>query len=542
MRSAAALIETLQRNGIFKIFGLPGSTEAPLLDALLDYPETHYVLGLHESVVVGMADGYARATGHPSVVNLHTTVGLGNGLTGLFNAWKDGTPILAIATHKHSRILGRDAFCVGPNLVEWASPVTKWGWEGLHADQIPEEVARAVKIAGSIPTSPVFLSYPEDLLGEEIAWAPDPGEISQIIDSGWPSPEQVEVIAQMLSVAQRPVCIAGDEISRTGCADTLMNFAELWDIPVLQESRRSSISWNVPSNHRYFAGEYISSHPLVQSADVILALGPRLSMEFSPVRIPDVPPTARLIHVHRNSFEVGKLYPPAIGLVANVAPLLNALCESADRYKEVRKLHSWPREGFQYKKMPPEVSLGSCTAHGLAAALARIAPSDTVIVDESIRSSPALLARYPLRPGNYFHTSGGGLGWGLPAALGIQMAWPKRPVMAYVGDGSLMFSIQALWTAVRENLPIKVVVPNNRKFLAVKAGLIAYQGNAVKSSNFLAVDLTHPTLDLVSLASGFGVPGQSVSDPDKLEPALKWAFTHPGPALVDVRIDEDLGD
>ncbi len=545
LRSAAALIETLQRNGIFHIFGLPGSTEAPLLDALLDYPDTHYILGLHESVVVGMADGYARATRRPAVANLHTTVGLANGLMALFNAWKDSSPVVTIATHKDSAILGRDGFCVGPDLAEWARPVTKWAWQGVIADQIPQEVGRALKIAQSTPSGPVLLAYPEDMLGKEIAPTEKIIEYGQISEGFVPSLEQISAIVKKLSNARSPICIAGDEVSSTGACEILERFAEMWGIPVLQEARRSAVTWNVATDFKNYAGEYSSNHPLVKGADLILAFGPRLSIEFSPVKQPDVPRDAELVHIHRNSFEVGKLYQPSIGLVASVAAVLEELCNGSWDAQNQYVYQDWRAvPNASDGSVSPDVSAdpsGLCDVSFLARALARIAPSNTAVVDESIRSSPALLANYPLRPGNYFHTSGGGLGWGLPVALGLQLAWPERPVLAYIGDGSLMFSIQALWTAAREKLPVKVVVPNNRKYLAVKAGLIAYKGQAVETDKFMGVDLSPPNIDLVSLARGFGVEGRLVESRSGLDAALEWAFSHDGPALVDVLVTEDLG-
>ncbi len=545
LRSAAALIETLQRNGIFHIFGLPGSTEAPLLDALLDYPEMHYVLALHEGIVVGMADGFARASGRPAVANLHTTVGVGNGLTALFNAWKDNSPVVTIATHKHSEILGRDGFCVGPDLPEWARPVTKWAWQGVKADQIPQEVGRALKIAQNTPSGPVFLAYPEDMLGMEIT-GNDIRENGQISEGFAPSMDQMSAITKKLLNARSPICIAGDEVSATGAAVLVERFSELWNIPVLQESRRSAVTWNVATNFKNYAGEYSSNHPLVKDADVIFALGPRLSVEFSPVKQPDVPANAELIHIHRNPSEVGKLYQPSIGLVASVAAVLEELCRGSWEtqnnyvYQNWRTAHNGAAGGTGANHAMDSSAL--CNIGLLSRALARIAPSETAVVDESIRSSPALLANYPLRPGNYFHTSGGGLGWGLPVALGVQLAWPERPVLAYIGDGSLMFTVQALWTAARENLPVKIVVPNNRKYLAVKAGLVAYKGQAVEKGRFMGVDLTPPNIDIVSLAGGFGVEGRIVQSQSELDPALEWAFSHDGPALVDVLVEEDLGE
>lgn len=542
------MLESLRASGIKYIFGLPGSTEAPLLDALLNYPDIHYVLALHESIVVGMADGYARATGKPAVANLHTTVGTGNGLTGLFNAWKDHSPVITIATHKHSRILSRDGFCVGPDLAEWARPVTKWSWQGIHPDQVPNEVYRAIKVAGTAPYAPVYLCYPEDLLGQEV----DPVLVADqqpitIDQDAWPSDSQVELIAHQLAEAKTPIIIAGDEVSSTGCSDLVSKLADILAAPVFQESRRSAVAWNIAKDDPAYAGEYNPNAQLVQSADCILALGCRLSVEFSPVSSPDIPPTAKLIHVHRDHWEVGKLYPPEIAIVASVKPLLEKLLALltgrtiGSEIGEARRRTAWPIPKPTINGQP--ATEDPITPVELAKALAQCAPRDAVIVDEAIRSSQALLANYPLRPGNYFHSSGGGLGWGLPAALGIQLAWPDRPVVGVIGDGSLLFAVQAFWTAARENLPVKVIVPNNSKYLAVKAGMVEYDNHAVARDEFPGVDLTNPTIDLAAVVGGFGVPGRRVEKASELIEALDWAFTRPGPVLVDVAVtDAPLGD
>lgn len=540
MRAAATLLETLLQNQIGTIFGLPGSTEAPLLDALLDYPQVRYVLALHESIVVGMADGWARATGRPGICNLHTTVGTANGLTGLYNAWRDGSPVVAIATHKHSRILGRDGFCVGPDLPEWARPVTKWAWQGIHGDQVSEEINRALKVAAAVPQSPVYLSYPEDVLAEEVPVAAPLASTTSLAEAYAPDGAEVNRVAELLRGARAPVIVAGDEVYRTGAAQAVLRLAERLRAPLLQESRRSSVFWNVDTTTPAYAGEYSSRHPLVRQADVILALGCRLSMEFYPAKAPDVPPGARLIHVHRDAWEIGKLYRAEIGLVADVRRLAEALLDHLEGYVPPAG-RPWP-DRAEPPARPQDAAAEPISPAGLAAILGAVAPPDTVVVDEAIRSSPALLTYYPMRPGTYFHSSGGGLGWGLPAALGIQMAWPGRPVAAVVGDGSLLFAIQALWTAVREGLPVKVIVPNNRKYLAVKAGLVEYHGNAVARNQFPGVDLTPPNLDLVHLAQGFGVPGRVAATAETVEAALAWAFAQPGPALVDVLVRDDLGE
>ncbi len=539
MRAARALLDTLAAHGIDRIFGLPGTTEAPLLDALLQGPAIHYVLGLHESAVVAMADGYARARGSPAVANLHTTVGTGNALTGLFNASRDGSPVLALATHKHSQILTRDGFCVGPDLAEWARPVAKWAATGTRPDQVGELVARGLKVAAAEPAGPVLLAYPEDVLASDIAGGRAAGAPSPTVVAGRPSDATVAEVAQAIFGARRPIIIAGDEVSRTRAWGLLAIVAERCRIPVFQEQGRSAVFWNVPTTSPAYAGVYRPRDPRVAGADLIVAIGPRLSVEFQPVEIPDIPPGARLIHVHRNPWELGKLYPAAIALRAPAAEFLQALSAWLDGH---------PRDWQPFPPLPPRVRshetweiAGRPTVAAVLAALAGAAPPHPVLVDEAVRSSPTVIDLYPLEPEGYFHSSGGGLGWGVPCAMGIKLAWPERPVVAVVGDGSLYLGIQALWTAARERIGVKILVLDNEKYLAVEAGLNTYRGGVHPERGYLGVDLTNPAPDPVSLAAGFGVPAQRVEHGDDLRPVLTWAFKQDGPALVDVRVADDPG-
>ena len=540
MRAAEALLDMLASSGNPVMFGLPGSTDAPVLDAFVSRPGLRYVLGLHESVVVAMADGYARGTGRPALANLHTTVGTGNALTGLFNAFKDRSPVVALATHKHSAILGRDGFCVGPDLAAWAAPVTKWAWQGVRAEQICDDAARALKVAGTAPMGPVFLCYPEDLLGAEVRDSrPDAGH-EPLADAS-PSAQQIAAIENMWFEAARPVLIAGDEVSSTAAVEVLLRVAERHGTPILQEDRRSAVTWNVPADHPLYAGMYSPQHPLLAASDLVIGLGCRLALEFSPSRKPAVPENAALIHVHRDPWEVGKLYAAGLGVVASTRLVLEALWESCKQHPAKSPgLVPQPARRAATSRAGGEDHDGPVSPAGLAQHLASVAPRETVIVDEAVRSSRALLEHYPCRPGQYFHSSGGGLGWGLPAALGVQMATPGRPVVAYVGDGSLMFAVQALWTAVREQLPVKVIVCNNKQYLAVKAGLLEYGSEAVARGVFPGVSLAGPDIDFVALAGSFGIPGRKISDPLALGDALQWAFKADGPVLLDVPITQQI--
>jgi len=540
MRAARVLLETLSRLGVDRIFGLPGTTEAPLLDALVDFPGIRYHLGLHESAVMGMADGYARATGQPAVVNLHTTVGTGNGLTGLFNAWKDGSPLLVVATHKHSGILGRDGFCVGPDLAEWARPITKWAWQGVSPAQVGEEVVRAYKTAAAAPTGPVFLCYPEDVLAAEVDTVNLPSGPPRVDAAFRPSEAVVAEAAALLAEARRPLVIAGDEVWRTGAVAAVVDLVERWRLPVFHEAGRSAVFWNFPARHPMYRGVYDVRHPYVASADVILALGCRLSVEFQPAAVPDVPVGSRLIHVHRNAWELSKLYPAALAVQASVGAFVEGLRTWLDTHPGAWKPFTGGSDRHAVSCREDRQG-GPITARDLVAALAETAPPNTVVVEEAIRSLPTLLHTYPLDAGAYFHTSGGGLGWGVAAAVGVKMAWANRPVLALVGDGSLLFGVQALWNATREVAPVKVVVLNNQKYLAVEAGLRAYGGDAVDRYTFPGVALTPPAVDFVALASGFGVVARRVASPDELVPARPWMWETPSSTLLDVHVADDPG-
>jgi benzoylformate decarboxylase len=346
-------------------------------------------------------------------------------------------------------------------------------------------------------------------------------------------------VARAIFEAKRPVIIAGDEVSRTRAWGLLAALAERCRIPVFQEQGRSAVFWNMATTSPAYAGVYRSRDPRVAGADLILAVGPRLAVEFQPVDRPDVPPGARLIHVHRDPWELGKLYPAAIALRASAAEFLQALSGWLDQH---------PRD---WQPFPPVASpirghevgeiAGRPTVAAVVAALAETAPPHPVLVDEAVRSSPTVIDLYPLEPEGYFHSSGGGLGWGIPCAMGIKLAWPERPVVAVVGDGSLYFGIQALWTAARERIGVKILVLNNEKYLAVEAGLNTYRGGIHPEQGYLGVDLTNPAPDPVQIAAGFGVPAQRVEHGDDLRRALTWAFNHDGPALVDVRVADDPG-
>ncbi len=551
VRGAQAVLAVLRARGVRVLFGLPGSTEAALLDALRDAPDLRYVLTLQEGVAVAMADGYARATRGAAVVNLHTTVGTLAGLSLLYNAWRDRVPLVVLASHKDTRILGRGGFTSLPDTTALARPLCKWAHQTLRAEQVGEDVERAFQQALASPRGPAYVLVPEDLLADAV-----PGAGSTPTAQALPPrahPQAVEELAERLLRARRPVMVVGSEVARSGATELAVRLASELELAVLWEPRRSLVEVPYPPEDPHFVGPYDPSHPAVAAADLVMVLGAVLFVEFSPPSSPEIPQHAQLVHVHSDAAELGRLYPPALpvhgdsGLVLqDVLQALQARPEEAaarrsERAGWVAALRTrWEAE--KISRAEREAQARGITAFQVGRELGRILPPQTLVVEEAVRSSPSFLEGYPARPGGLLRTAGGSLGWGVPAALGAQMADPGRPVVAVVGDGCLHFTPQALWTGVRQRLPVLVVVLNNRKYLAVEAGVRRLRGGE-PAPGTPGVDLSG--IDHAAVARGYGAGGLRVDSRqglgDVLREGFRRALQEGRPYVVDVPVEDEPG-
>lgn len=549
-RAARAVLEVLRARGVRTVFGLPGSTEAALLDALRQTPDLRYVLALQEGVAVAMADGYARAGGGVGVVNLHTTVGTLAGLSLLYNAWRDRIPLVVLASHKDTRILGRGGFTSLPDTTALVRPLCKWAHQTLRPEQVAEEVERAFQQATSSPPGPAYVMIPEDLLAEACPWR----EVSPAPRALPPRahPEAVRELVRRLLESRRPVVVAGSLLADGG-PDLAVRLARELAAPVLWEPRRTLVQVPYPTEDPHFVGSYDARHPAVAEADLLLVLGAVLFVEFSPAPAPEVPPHVQLVHVHPDAGELGRLYPPALAVHADPALVVQDVLEALSAYRDpldrarveravwVAELRArW--EADRQSRAAREARGAQLSAYQVGAALGKVVPPHTLVVEEAVRSSPAFLEGYPVRPGGLLRTSGGSLGWGVPAALGAQMAVAGRPVVAVVGDGCLHFTPQALWTGVRQQLPVLVVVLNNRKYLAVEAGVRRLLGGTVGEGT-PGIEL--PGIDHVQVAAGYGAGGFRVESRDQLEDVLREGFARAHqegrPYVVDVPIRDEPG-
>jgi benzoylformate decarboxylase len=532
VNGAETIVATLADAGVSVFFGLPGSTEAALLEAIRAHGGLRYVLGLHEGAIVSMADGYARATGTPGVVGLHTTVGTMNGLSQVFNAFRDQSPVVVTAGHKDRAVLAEDGFCAFPDLPSLLRPCTKWSWQSLSARAVQADLARALRTAMTPPLGPVYLAVPEDLLRESV---PDqePGPPARppgaAAVGGGPDAAACRAAAGLLRSAERPVLVVGS--TALGAGPELRGLADEIAAPILLAEFTDLATLPFPTGDERFLGLYGEDAAVLDGCDLVVAVGCRVFYPFSDAARPRLPPGARLIHVHREAAQIGRVIPADAGLAGEPAAVLAALAGEvragggispaarASRAGRVAELRA-RRAGQLSAERDAAAGRSPMAIEEVAAELGRVLPPDVILVDEGVRSSRPLLRHLGSGDGwLVLRSSGGGLGWGVPAAIGAKIGCPGRPVVAVVGDGSFHFSVQSIWTAVRERAPLVIVILDNGGYLAVKRAIERYV--QIPGDPRLHPGTELPGIDHLAVARGYGAQGAAVADRAALGAAVK---------------------
>ena len=549
-----ALAEMLVAEGVEYIFGNPGTSETPFLDGLQDYPQLQYVQALQEGTAVGMADGYARATGKPAFANIHIAGGLANGISGLYNAFRGGTPLVLTAGNSDTRMLISEPVLSG-DLVEMTEQYTKWSVEVRHASDIPVAIRRAFKEAKTPPTGPVFVSFPWNTLDEEIDFDAVPS--SEGYFRIRPDAKAVARATELLASADNPVIVVGDRVAQAGAVDEVVRVAEQTGARVVATSYSEV---NFPTAHPQWGGMLNLNSPATarqfESADVVLAVGTDVFASFLYVAVPFLKPDVRLIHMDSNYWEIEKSYPTEVGILADPAAGMADLAESLDgnmtgsqreaaatraatlaaaRQRDAERYQERIKANWDNRPMPVERMM-----HELAAAL----PPDTIIADEAVTSRPALNRAFDFeKPGDIYGIRGGALGWAMPGALGVKLAHPDRPVLAVVGDGASMYTVQALWTASRYNIPVVYAICNNQAYRILKVNMEVYLRDMLddreRDSDYVGMDFAN-RLDLAMMAQAMGVHGERLDDPAEIGPAIQRAFESGRPALLDISISGAL--
>ncbi len=547
-RGSELVLQALRAEGVEYVFGNPGTSEIPLFEALLDTSELEYVLCLHEAVAVSMADGYAHASGRVSVVNLHVAPGLGNAIGSLYAAWKGRTPLVVTAGTPDTRMRLREPL-TSHDLVAMAAPVTKWSVQVEEIGELPLALNRAFKLAQDPPPGPVFLSLPMNVMAAETELGPIPPSL--VARRSAPDPEAVARAADLLLAARRPVIVSGDMVARSGAMERLVELAELVGAEVFGETLPAHLSF--PNQHPLYRGRMPFDQGAIRArlegSDLVLLVGGEFFDELWLVDRPILPEGARIVQIDAVAANVGKNYRVDCGLVADPSLALAVLLAELERraddaFRKVarervlaaaRRKEARPAAGEDEE--PADLPMSPAR---FVAELARGLPRDAVITFESPSLTDELFRDLDFRrAGDHLASRGAGIGQAIPSAIGVKLALPDRPLLALSGDGSALYTVQALWTAARQSVPVVTLIANNRSYESLNVGLGRYRSFHPPPERGRAIphfDLAEPAVDFVSLARGLAVDGQRIEDPAELAPALAAGFARGRPRLLDVAI------
>ena len=543
-----AFLQILRQEGVSVMFGNPGTTELPLMDGLARSPGIRYVLALQEGVAIAMADGYAQASGGLGAVNVHVSPGLGNAMGMLYDAFKAGAPLLLTAG-QHDQCFTATEPILWSELPPIAQPFVKWSTELRRLEDLPRIVHRAVKTALAHPTGPVFLSLPVDVLNNERDL--DLGTPTRVAPRMIGDRHAVAEAARLLARAERPLIVAGDAVAHGDALAELAELAELVGCPVMTEGVSSTCSF--PFTHPLYGGSMPRLGPpiraLLMRHDLLFSVGGDLFTLSLPDDVDPMPPGLTVVHLDVNPWEIGKNYPAAVGILGDPKATLPELSEAvrretgakghpdASRRRDATRSAYASARGELVARAEKDAATVPISPLSLVHAVSKSVPANVTLIDEAISSSAGIRDFFPCADAkSFFGIRGGGIGWGLPATLGVKLALPERPVVALIGDGSAMYTNQALWTAARESLAVVYVIFNNHSYRILKQRTRALKGFSAEDDVYVGMDLT-PPIDFVGLAKSLGVPGERIEKSAGVGPAVARGLASGGPYLVDVVID-----
>jgi benzoylformate decarboxylase len=521
-----ATFELLRARGMTTMFGNPGSTELPMLTAFPD--DFRYVLGLQELAVVGMADGYAQATGRPTHVNLHTAPGVGNAVGGIFNAQANKSPLVITAGQQVRPHIAIEANLVNRDAVLVPQPYVKWSHEPARAQDVPYAVARAIHHATLPPRGPAFVSIPMD--DWDVEADPDVAGNAlarSIASRSGPDPEALAGLARRLESAASPVLVAGPDIDPSGGWDDVVALAEKQRLPVWASPATGGSRLGFPESHPCFVGVLPFAIGAVSQTlaghDLVLVIGSSVFPYYPYIPGPFLPDGAALVAITSDPGEAARA-PMGEAIVGDVGIALARLVTLVGEASG--------REAVQPRPEPGEpAEADPISGSAAAAALADAWPQDGIAVVESPSTTLALRNRLRLsKPGSYHFCASGGLGWGIAAGVGVQLGQPGRPVVCVLGEGSAQYGITALWTAAAYKVPVTFLVMRNDEYMILK-----WFAQFEHVSGAPGLDL--PGLDVAAVANGYGVAARSVRDREELTEALREAIAAvDGPRLVQVHV------
>jgi benzoylformate decarboxylase len=552
MAGKRAFLELLKQEGVDIIFGNPGTTELPLMDALAVEPGIRYVLGLQEAGVMAMADGYAQAGNRLAVTNFHVAPGLGNAMGMLYDAKKAGSPILVTAG-QHDQSFTFTEPILWDDLPPIARPLVKWSSEVHRLVELPRAIHRAAKTALAPPRGPVFLSLPGDVLTSEADI--ELGAPTRVATGHRGDADAVEAAAKLLLEAQRPVIMAGDAVAQSRAHAEIVEIAELLGAPVYPESVPSTASF--PASHPLFKGAVTRLAPNIRAVleqhDLLFSVGGDLFTMSLPSDVDPMPRGMPIVHIDTDPWELGKNYPAKVAILGDAkATLRDLLVALKSGMTAAQRAAAKARSEALRAAIAAELEKLKARARSeaeavpirplaLMHALGELLPPEAVVIDESISSNAGL--RQLLKsndPQSFFALRGGGIGWGLPAAIGAKLALPDRPVVGLIGDGSALYTCQALWTAAHEQVPVVFVILNNASYRILKQRVNNMRGHAAQTDLYVGMDLVNPRVDFVGLARSFGLAAERATTLAEATALVKRGIAGKEPLLIDVQLDSSF--
>ncbi|MFC1860790.1 thiamine pyrophosphate-binding protein [Chloroflexota bacterium] len=545
MKGSQAIMEILRREGVEYVFGIPGATEVLFMDALEDCPDIKYILGLHEVIAMGMAEGYSRISGKVGVVNLHTCAGVAAAMPLLFNAFLGEVPLVVTAGQQDSRLFMQEPALSG-DLVGMAKRFSKWSTEVIYAEDIPLAMRRAFKIAAQPPAGPVFVSLPQNIMSNDLNFAYTSSVRS--FTHVRPDSDAVKKAAELIGKAQKPTIILETGVVTHQAVPEAVKLAELIGARVYQPWMADV---NFPTAHPLHMGDFDLFNPsikeIIRSTDVLIVIAAQLFRPTVYSRESLLSDKTKIVQIDNNSWEMAKNYAVDAGILGHIkmslAELNGALekgmspqareaaeARAAEIAAEKEATTAALREKAEREKDQVPVSVP-----WLMQQLKDSLKPDTIVMDDCWSCSPTLRRTLDAtEPTSYQRTRrGGSIGWGMSGALGAKLAAPDRPVVLLTGDGSAMWANQSLWTAAHYNIGVTYVICANASYTQVKLMKNMLLGEKAKGRT-LGMELDEPRIDFCKMAQAMGVPGRKVERPEQLREAFDSAFESGKPNLIEV--------
>ena len=549
------LLDALAEHEIHYLFGNPGTTELPLNAAVARDSRFQYVLALQETPLMAIADGYSLASRKPSFINLHACCGLGNAMGMLYNAFREGTPLLVTAGQQDTRMQFREPI-LGGDMVSVTRPWTKWSYEVTRVADLGPAVRRAIAIATTPSTGPVFLALPLDVQMATCDQTASP--YRQTIDHGLaPAPAAIERAASLLRTAKNPVILGGARVVERNAASALSSLASYLGAPIYAEPGSTLGRMPVASDDPFFRNRLpFWAHeitPLLAEHDCVIAVGFDLFREYLWSQDdPLIPSKTRLIQIDDDARQLGKSYHCEAAVWGDMSLALSGLestLRGAATPEFLASCHKRCREWsakLEIERNTFRTSVQSAMQNendpisplALMGAVAETLPANVAVIDEAVTTSNATLQRLGAIKSaeGYFAHRGWALGWGLGCSIGVKLAWPDRAVLAILGDGASMYGIQGLWTAAKYSIPVTFLICNNREYRILKDGTRGLRLAPDDENSFIAMDLDPPTIDFVGLSRSLGVESIRATTLEQVSDWISRGFRGQKPLLIEVPI------